>query len=519
MKKAKPLILLLSLAVLLGAVCAVTSLLRQRSAQEKLLALEETIAATPLAPRELSAQTEPGRLLLAKRQAVAAAERAGEARLVGDEAELPLRLTYADFSSLEEALAAALAAQQEVWLQNASVRGDVYEADGSVRRALLDESYPALLEELLSGGACTRSAEAVLRLRYADGAWQALNADELAAQLGGPLTDADAFAEEALQKAAATLSYRPLPYAIAEDALAGPVPNPANFGETSDPAVIEALLQRPEAQRLIGGQETVWNAGIGFFPNSLIRWYLDETILVLVWQEEEAKAVATFSEVFIADGSQIRRKVSADKMFDAHFEKVSEMGKRANAVLALGGDMYYHGRECGVVVYQREIYRFETEKTDVCYINGKGDLLFTYRGQPQSEEEARQFIEDNDVLFSLAFGPVLIDEGVDVMPERYPWGETRDEYARSVLAQMGERHYLSMNINHGSGRWYHLVTLRAAADAMVKRGAWKAYTLDGGQTATTVLNGKVINRVQFDRERHVSDILYFATAIPEEEWS
>ena len=47
-----------------------------------------------------------------------------------------------------------------------------------------------------------------------------------------------------------------------------------------------------------------------------------------------------------------------------------------------------------------------------------------------------------------------------------------------------------------------------AADAMVKRGCWKAYTLDGGRTATTVFHYELINPVQYGKEIPISDIIY-----------
>ena len=53
--------------------------------------------------------------------------------------------------------------------------------------------------------------------------------------------------------------------------------------------------------------------------------------------------------------------------------------------------------------------------------------------------------------------------------------------------------------------------------AMLPKGVQKAYTLDGGQTAEIVMFGAPINHVDFGFERTVSDIIYFATAIPEEE--
>ena len=71
-----------------------------------------------------------------------------------------------------------------------------------------------------------------------------------------------------------------------------------------------------------------------------------------------------------------------------------------------------------------------------------------------------------------------------------------------------------MNINcwRPGTEYYYLATLRQAADAMIARGCRKAYTLDGGQTATTVFHGELINPVQFGWEKEISDVIYFASA-------
>ena len=430
-------------------------------------------------------------------------------------AVLPVTVTVLDPVRLSEGLAEEQRAAMERRVAAASRPEEIYE-DGAYRPELLRSVFSALLGvRLRESGAYLRETALRLPLRYADKNWQLEDPDMLTqALLSG--SDADAEAERLFAAATEGLPYLPLHYAIDEEALSAPAPDPARFGETHDPAVIEALLQRPEAQALIGGQTLCWNAGIERFPNSTIRYYLDETILVLVWQEVEARGVGTFSEIFVADGSQLRRKIAGDTPFDLHFETCSQFARDTNAVLAVGGDFYHHGRACGISVYRREICRFEPSTCDTCYITADGDMLFSYRGQFASEDEARQFIADNDVLFSLVFGPVLIDNGTDVTPEDYPWGEIRDDYARSALGLLGRHHYLTMNINCGEGQYYYLATLRQAADAMIRRGCIKAYTLDGGQTATTVFGGQLINPVQFGWEKEISDVIYFASALPNE---
>ena len=75
-----------------------------------------------------------------------------------------------------------------------------------------------------------------------------------------------------------------------------------------------------------------------------------------------------------------------------------------------------------------------------------------------------------------------------------------------------------MNLNCGAPgtQYYYLATLRQETDAMLARGCYKAYALDGGQTATTVFNGVRVNPVQFGWEKPISDVIYFATALPGE---
>lgn len=441
----------------------------------------------------------------------------GACETKGRSAQQQLTVFVLDPEKLSSGLNAEVNAALAELVAAAERSEDVYNADYSFKDETVERAYEQALGARLENAAkYVSGASVTLELRYDRGRWTLQNGDELATALLGRAASGDIDAEAEGLRAAATaeLTYVRKIYTIEESALSGRTPDPACYGETDDPAVIEALLETPAAKQLIGERKMLWSRDIERIPGTGIRYYLDETILTLAWQEVEAQAVGTFSEVIIADGSQLRRKIAGDSYGDFNFETTSDFAADTNAVLALGGDFYNHGRSCGVVVYGREIYRFEPDTCDTCYISADGDMLFSYRGQFTAQEEAQAFIEKNDVIFSLCFGPVLIDNGVDVTPEQYQWGEVNDTYARSALGMLGERHYLTMNINCELPDHYYLATLRQAADAMLARGCIKAYTLDGGQTATTVFNGQLINPVQFGVEKTISDIIYFATAKP-----
>ena len=358
---------------------------------------------------------------------------------------------------------------------------------------------------------CSNPGGDPLPVRLGFAAPEALPGREALA-LADALADA---ADQSLQEASGSLEYVRKAYSLPADAKAGPAADPALFGETTDPAVITELLRSPLALQLIGGQALTWNEDIVYIPGSSIHYYLDETILVLVWQEEAAKAVGTFAEVIVSDASQLRRKLVNDTFDADRYEYATTLSRQANAVLALGGDMYDHpSRSNGICVYEGEILRFEPDTSDSCFFTDTGDMLFAYRHQFETREEAEAFVEENNVMFSVCFGPVLIDEGKDVSPTFYTWGEIYDAYARSAIGQLGELHYLAMTINCQRPDYNYLANIWQLTDEMMARGCETAYALDGGQTASIIINHELINPVQFGHERYTSDIIYFATAIP-----
>jgi exopolysaccharide biosynthesis protein len=83
---------------------------------------------------------------------------------------------------------------------------------------------------------------------------------------------------------------------------------------------------------------------------------------------------------------------------------------------------------------------------------------------------------------------------------------------------LGELHYLLMTVNF-EGECQHTCTIGQSGEFMYRKGCQKAYALDGGQTSILVFNGEAYNRVDWDSERSMSDILYFASAVHKEEVS
>jgi hypothetical protein len=79
---------------------------------------------------------------------------------------------------------------------------------------------------------------------------------------------------------------------------------------------------------------------------------------------------------------------------------------------------------------------------------------------------------------------------------------------------MGKQHYLLVVANWAYP-YVQTPDIHRFARHVAATGCEKAYTLDGGQTAVIAMNGTLINSVHFGYQRRISDIFYFATAVPD----
>lgn len=302
-------------------------------------------------------------------------------------------------------------------------------------------------------------------------------------------------------------------YWLSDEDLVAPAPDPSCFGSTTDPSSLQWLLDA--AAPLLDGQETLFHTGIQCVEGSEVRYYLDDTILVIVWQEVRNGAIYTISEVKLAHASQFRRFLADGQYGSSRQYTTTEMSASVNAIMASSGD-YYKYRQIGAVVYNGVVQRFDSSKRmDTCFVDDKGDLILSYKGEFQDIESLQASVDANNIRFSLAFGPILIDNGVRC--EMYNWydvGEANDHLPRSALCQDGELHYYVIVANCAKSYWT-FPTLDSFANELMKMDIDKAYTLDGGQTATIAMDHVQINPVQYGAQREISDIIYFATALPD----
>ena len=304
-------------------------------------------------------------------------------------------------------------------------------------------------------------------------------------------------------------------YWLSDNDEVAPKPKAENFGTAETPAQLMWLLE--EAADLIGDRELTFNENITIWEHSKLHYYYDETILVIYWQQLMDGIVHNVAEVIVADASQFRRGLAGGEFGSDKQFVPSQIAQSVNAVVATSGD-FYKFRQNGIIVHKGQLRRFEGKFVDTCFIDDQGDLLFVKRGELMTEAEAEQYIKDHNVRFSLAFGPVMVENGKNVVPAGYPIGEITGNYTRASVCQKGKLHY--MFVSTSSYMDYGLTkrqTLKRFADHLIELGAEKAYALDGGQTTIIAINGQLVTSPDYEAERQISDIIYFATALPDGE--
>lgn len=302
-------------------------------------------------------------------------------------------------------------------------------------------------------------------------------------------------------------------YRLSDSQLVAPEPDPQGYGVLESPSQLPGLLA--QAKALLDGQSTLLTEETELYTGAPIRYYLDETILAMTWKQPVDGSVYTFGEVKIADASQFRRFLADGKYNSGQLYTTTEMAASVNAVLASAGD-YYGYRSIGIVVNEGKVYRGRGHFLDTCYIDTNGDLLFTYAGDYTKESDVQAFVDENDIRFSLSFGPVMILNGEYRVPNDYNSGEINSRYSRAALCQLGPLHYLVVTAN-SEDPYYGVPQVSQFARNLQAMGISTAYALDGGQTATIAMDGQVINKVSYGSQRDISDIFYFATAIEKED--
>lgn len=439
----------------------------------------------------------------------------GEGYALEDGAAHKIRFTCLDLSPINEALPERTCELLKAKMAAGGDISEVYDENNAYRQELIDALMLEAANTLLAERTDTITVELEVKLVCEGGQWKIIPDENLLETITGGLRKdgngsfAACIADCQEMVKDQTAQVEKIFWLNDADVIA-PKPNPACYGSTTDPSTLQWLLD--EAAVLLDGQETLFTTETEIMPGSEVVYYLDDTILSITWQQYIGGVAMAMSEVKIAHPSQFRRYLVDNTYGVTEREYGSDLAAEVNAVTASNAD-YYIRRPYGIVVYQGEVHRVN-KRLDVCFIDDKGDLILVHQGEITDEETAKQFVADNHIRFSLAFGPIIVEDGKNVTPPHYGVGEINGYFPRSALGMLGELHYL-VATNGKTPQCDNMLRMTTLADRMIAFGCSKAYALDGGQTSLIVTNNRVMSFLTFSYQRKVSDIIYFATAIPD----
>ena len=259
----------------------------------------------------------------------------------------------------------------------------------------------------------------------------------------------------------------------------------------------------------------------GMEPNPALyteNGYEDASIRVQMETREEDGVIWRIAWVEIASPTQLRTAIAGKKVTANSTALVKSMADKNNAVVALNGDYYSNDPNKTTFEYRMgEKVRAKTnQKKDILIIDENGDFHIVLAQAKKDQQAALDAVAaEHTVVNAFTFGPALVKDGETLkMNKDYGYNPTGRE-PRAAIGQLDRLSYV-MVIAEGRGESKG-VTHQELADFMGSLGCRDAFNLDGGGSATMVFRGDYYNALG-DSPRSMSDIIYFATAVPAEAW-
>ena len=216
------------------------------------------------------------------------------------------------------------------------------------------------------------------------------------------------------------------------------------------------------------------------------------------------------ADVYMTRPDQMRTAFAGEEYSKKNAESTSAIAARHDAVLAINGDYYNYKDNYGLIIRNGVLYRDKKSNCDQLLVFADGSFGAIPKGQ-YVEGSGQQYM-DMGVVQSFSFGPLLVNDGQIVeMPQKYVIS-TKDTIRepRTAIGIVDNTHYIVLVADGRRKNWSDLgMTLQEMQEFFQQRGAKIAYNMDGGGSATMVMNGERVNKTSGSRERDVSDIIYF----------
>jgi exopolysaccharide biosynthesis protein len=239
--------------------------------------------------------------------------------------------------------------------------------------------------------------------------------------------------------------------------------------------------------------------------------YEDDSLSVTLESRKIGDSMYHIAWVKISDPSQLRTAV-AGPYGSKKTAKTTDMAAENNAVVAINGD-YFQYRSGGYEVRQLEVLRkTPNSKLDLMVVDEAGDFHIFKKS---NKKELTSFLQDHTAVNAFTFGPALVIDGeAQTIYNSYGFAP-QDRAPRVGIGQTGPLQYVLVVVDGRQEGYSRGITIKMLGEFMSGLGCLQAFNLDGGGSATLAFNGACYNSTSDKSERNISDIIYFASAVPE----
>ena len=242
------------------------------------------------------------------------------------------------------------------------------------------------------------------------------------------------------------------------------------------------------------------------FPIQTDSMYIDDNISVVVTEYRQYRTSIYVADIRLESVEYLKSAFAEDTFGRNITEKVADIAKRKDAIIAVNGD-FYGAQPRGYVLRNGELYRDLSRRdteTLIVFEDGSFDIIV----------ERKVDIEDmiaEGAIHSFAFGPALVIDGEIKVTRDQEVGISMESNPRTAIGIIDNLHYLLI-VSDGRTKESRGLSLYELAEFMRDHGCKIAYNLDGGGSATMYFNGEIVNfpttnGIDYE-ERSVSDIVY-----------
>ena len=288
--------------------------------------------------------------------------------------------------------------------------------------------------------------------------------------------------------------------------------------EGEDEGLLRYLLPRAYAEEVSDYALPV-DFTPGMEPNPALyteNGYEDASIRVQMETREEDGVIWRIAWVQISSPTQLRTAIAGKKVTSNANALVKSMAEKNNAIVALNGDYYSNDPNKTTFEYRMgEKVRAKTnQKKDILIIDQNGDFHIVL-AQKDQQAALDAIDQEYEIINAFTFGPALVKDGECLTISKDYGYNPNGREPRSAIGQLDHLSYV-MVIAEGRGESKG-VTHQELANFMADLNCQSAFNLDGGGSATLVYHGDYYNTLG-GSPRTMSDIIYFATAVPPEAW-